>query len=256
MLRTDTTDHVTWVRFARPEKLNAFTIEGQRDLRIALERAAGSSDTRVVVLIGEGSAFSVGADRYLLDGSATQRAAGAGIDAGAEFERLVDALGGCPKPLIAAVNGLAVGLGCTLLLHCDLVVAARSARLRLPFTSMGITPEAASSVLLPARARWDEAVWAMLSSEWIEADRARHIGLVWRVVADDELVTETAAVASALAHLDPAAVVATKGLLTAGRREMVRTAHEREMLAMASLLGRSGPGTGSLPTDTRPRGNT
>jgi enoyl-CoA hydratase/carnithine racemase len=250
MLRSETVARVTWLRFERPERLNAFTVDGYRDLRVELESSAADPGVHAVVLTGDGRAFSVGADRSLLDGATTEAAAG-GLDAGAEFERLVTVLSTFPKPLIAAVNGLAVGFGCTMLLHCDLVVAASSARLRMPFTSLGIAPEAASSALLPGRVRWDEAMWAMLSSEWIEADEAQQIGLVWRVVADDELASETAAVAATLARLDPAAMVATKRLLTTGRREVVRAAHEREIAAMAALIARPGTDEESGPTDTR-----
>jgi len=217
----------------RPERLNAFTADDYRDVRLAFERAASDDGTRVIVLTGSGRAFSAGADRALVDGSA-------GADelrrAGDEFVAMLDAVDACEKPVVAAVNGLAVGIGCTILLHCDLVVSAASARFRFPFTALGVAPEAGSSVLLPARARWGDALWAMLSSEWIDAPAALAMGIVWRVVPDDALGAAAEDVAGTLAALDPAAVAATKRLLVAGRADAVRGAIAREHAEMAALV--------------------
>lgn len=233
-----TADGVTWIRFRRPERLNAFTVADYRDLRVALERAADDEDTGVVVLTGDGRAFSAGADRSLLDPSVPPDP---DLDGGAEFDGLVDALAGCPVPLLAAVNGLAVGVGVTMLLHCDLVVAAASARFRMPFTALGVAPEAGSSVLLPARVRFDEAMWALFSSEWIEAADAREMGLVWRVVADDELADRVQGWAESIAANDPEAVRTAKRLLVAGRLDAVREASAAEVDAMRHLMSRHRP---------------
>ncbi len=227
-------DGTTWLTLDRPEALNAFTVTGYRDLRLAVERATGDHATRVIVLTGRGRAFSAGADRSLLDGTAD---ADGRATAGAEFDGMLDAFGRCEKPILAAVNGLAVGIGCTLLLHCDLVLLAASARLRLPFTALGIVPEAGSSALLPARVRWSDAVWALLSSEWIDAPAALAMGLAWRMVDDDALLTEAATAAATIAAQDPAAVAATKRLLGAGRADVVRAAMAREQAEMGRLLG-------------------
>jgi enoyl-CoA hydratase/carnithine racemase len=232
MIRHDTRDGVAWITLARPERLNSFVVADHRALRAAVDAAHAAPDTRVVVITGEGRAFSAGADRSLLDGTASDEER---EQAGVEFTAMLEAFGRCELPVIAAVNGLAVGLGATLLLHCDFVVMAESARLRLPFTALGLGPEAGSSVLLPARARWDDALWAMLSSEWIDAADARAMGYAWRVVPDAQLLDETAAVAATLAALDPAAVAATKRLLLAGRAEAVAGAMQREFAAMHEL---------------------
>jgi enoyl-CoA hydratase/carnithine racemase len=184
------------------------------------------------VLTGNGRAFSAGADRSLLeDGPSVDREL-----AGDEFRSMLDTLDRCDKPIIAAVNGLAVGIGCTLLLHCDLVLMAATARLLFPFTALGIVPEAASSALLPRRARWGDTLWAMLSSEWIEASSALDMGIAWRVVADEDLVDETDRVAGILASRDPAAVAATKRLLVSGRADIVREAMDREAAEMRTLI--------------------
>ena len=224
----------TWLTFARPEQLNAFTVAGYRELRIALQRLASDDATRVVVLTGSGRAFSAGADRSLLDGSLP---AAEGKRAGEEFELLLDVLGTFAKPLFAAVNGLAVGFGCTMLLYCDVILVAETARLRMPFTALGIVPEAGSSVLFPARVRWADAMWSMLSSEWIDAAAAHQMGLAWRVVPDADLTARTAAAAEVLGALDPKSVGATKRLMTEDRHRAARLANTREIAQMGVLLG-------------------
>lgn len=235
MLREWTTDQVTWLCLDRPERLNSFTVADYRDLREGVERAVADPGTRVIVVTGTGRAFSAGADRSMLERRPDQPP---DPDALPEFKAFLAALYECEKPLLAAVNGYAVGIGCTMLLHFDLVTAAESATFRMPFTSLGILPEAASSVLLPTRVRWDDAMWALLSSEWIDATAAHEMGLVWRVFPDAELADRTADVARTLASLDPDAVVVTKRLVTAGRSDVVRMAIDREMAAMGDLSRR------------------
>lgn len=225
----------TWLTFTRPENLNAFTIEGYTELRIALQRLSSDDDTRAVVLTGTGRAFSVGADRSLLSGSMPEEQRRSG---GGEFAALLDTLSTFSKPLFAAVNGLAVGLGATMLLYCDVILVAETARLRMPFTALGLVPEAGSSALFSARVRWADSMWAMLSSEWIDATAAHQMGLAWKVVADSELIGETAAAARVLTELDPKSVSATKRLMTEGRHEAARRANEREMVEMRALLER------------------
>jgi enoyl-CoA hydratase/carnithine racemase len=231
-VRDDVRDGVLWLTLDRPDRLNAFTPESYRQLELAIRRAAADSEIRAVVLTGKGRAFSAGADRSLVDGSASEAELAL---AGEAFEGMLQAFAACDTPVVAAVNGLGVGLGCTILLHCDLVLMAESARLRLPFTAMGIVPEAGSSVLLPARARWGDAAWAMLSSEWLDAPTALAMGLAWRVVPDEDLIGETERVTATIAALDSAAVAATKRLLTTGRDELLRAAMEREARAMQAL---------------------
>lgn len=232
MVRVERRGAATWLVLDRPEALNAFTAASYEALNVGLDVAAADDDTRVVVVTGSGRAFSAGADRSLIDGRAddAERAR-----AGAGFTAMLEKLGASEKPVLAAVNGLAVGVGCTMLLHCDLVVLAASARLRLPFTALGIVPEAGSSVLLPAQVRWPDAMWHLLSSEWIDAEDGRAMGLAWRVVPDDELVARIDEVVATLAALDPAAVAATKRLLVEGRADAVRAAMAREAAAMGTL---------------------
>jgi enoyl-CoA hydratase/carnithine racemase len=225
---------LVWVSFDRPERLNAFTGRDYRDLTNTLHRCQAESTIRAVILTGRGRAFSVGADRSLLDPNSAEEERRA---AGDEFARLLDVLATFDKPLFAAVNGLAVGFGATLLLYCDVVLFAQSARVRLPFTELGIVPEAGSSALLTGRVRWADAMWTALSSEWCDADAAHAMGLALRVIPDDGLLDETATAASAIARLDPRAVTATKRLMTAGRADVARQAISRELAEMRRLAG-------------------
>ena len=221
-----------WLEFNRPQSLNAFTVVGYRGLREALDRLATDDTVRVVVLTGRGRAFSAGADRSLLDATLSDSERRL---AGEEFGQLLETLGSFPKPLFAAVNGLAVGFACSLLLYCDVVILAETARLRFPFTALGIVPEAGSSALLPTRARWADAMWAMLSSEWIDAADAVRIGLAWRCVRDADLLEEATRASAVVAAHDPRSVAATKRLLMSGPFGEARHAIRRELDEMQAL---------------------
>jgi enoyl-CoA hydratase/carnithine racemase len=223
---------VAWLTFDRPERLNAFTGTGYQELRVALQRLARDDAARAVVLTGRGRAFSAGADRSLLDAASPKAER---QRAGDEFFQLLDVLGAFEKPLLAAVNGVAVGFGCTLLLYCDLVLIAETARLRFPFTALGMVPEAGSSALLPMRMRWADAMWAMLSSEWIDAAAAFQTGLAWRVVPDAELVEHVSSAAALISTHDADAVAATKRLMIGGRRNAALDAINRELAEMEAL---------------------
>ena len=111
-------------------------------------------------------------------------------DQGSHFTSLIDALADFPKPLICAVNGVGVGIGTTILGYADLVFMSSEARLKCPFTSLGVAPEAASSYLLPQLIGRQNAAWLLMSSEWVSAEEALRMGLVWRVCEPDELLPE------------------------------------------------------------------
>jgi enoyl-CoA hydratase/carnithine racemase len=241
-----------WLEFDRPQCLNAFTVAGYRGLREALDRLATDDMTRVVVLTGRGRAFSAGADRSLLEAASPD---GERRRAGEEFGSLLETLSSFPKPLFAAVNGLAVGFGATILLYCDVVILAETASLRFPFTALGTVPEAGSSTLLPARTRWTDAMWAMLSSEWIDAADAVRTGLAWRSVPDDDLLDEATRASTVVAAHDPRSVAATKRLLTSGFFGEVRQAIRRELEEMQALLWkarRAETHSAGRPYDTEP----
>jgi len=226
-------DGVRLLTFNRPERLNSFTAVDYRDLHLALDECLDDDSIHAVVLTGAGHAYSAGADRSLLQPNADSSDLS---DAGTEFTRLLEVFGDFDKPLIAAVNGVAVGFGATMLMCCDLVVVAETARLRLPFTALGIVPEAGSSALLPLRLRWPDLTWALMSSDWIDATAAVDMGFAWRCVPDHLLLEETLNAAAIISKLDNAAVRATKRLMTAGRAELATAAIQRELAELRQLL--------------------
>ena len=182
------------------------------------------------MLTGAGRAFSAGQD---LDEMA-RLAAGEQIDSG--FPDLLAALQAFDKPLVAAVNGAAVGIGFTLLPHCDLVLAAESARFRTPFAEMGVPPEAASSYLFPARMGWQRAAEVLFTSPWLSAADAVEAGIVLRVVPDGTVVDEALALARQVAEAPLAALRSIKGAMLGARADAVAAARAREEAAFAALF--------------------
>ena len=215
-------DRVRRLTLDRPEALNAFTPALFDAVAGALTEAAADPEIGCVVLTGAGRAFSSGSSLGDSNGS------GDGDDDGAAYERFLVVLEGFPKPLIAAVNGLAVGIGTTLLGHCDLVLAATSARFRMPFTSLGLVPEAGSTATMPALMGRQAAAHALFGSGWVSAEEALATGLVWRLVADEELAEEAQAVAAAIAAHPVESLVATKEFLLAARGPAAAAARLRE----------------------------
>jgi enoyl-CoA hydratase/carnithine racemase len=222
------TGGVCELRLNRPEKRNAITIDMYDTLWDALVRAEGDDAVRVILLSGAGASFSAGNDLgdFL-------NAPPAGEDRGSvRFVRLLPKI---RKVLIAAVHGSTVGIGVTLLLHCDLVVAARNARLSMPFVKLGLVPEAASSLLLPRLVGHQRAAELLLLGTPIDSARAFNIGLVNRVVEDDVLHEEARALAQTVAEQPAGALRATKQLL---RSETGLTARiEEELQAFQERLG-------------------
>ena len=232
VLRREDREGVRLLTLDRPHALNAFDDDLYDALRDALLDAAERPDVAVVVLTGAGRAFSAGQD--LGEMAAPRRHADAAPHG---FEPFMDALDSFPKPLVAAVNGTGVGIGLTLLLHCDLVLMAEGARLRAPFVSLGVTAEAGSSALLPARLGWQAASHLLYTAAWLDAEAAVACGLAWRCVPAERLLEEALAVARAIAAMPVESLVATKRLLLAGRLDAVRAARVREGVEFARLLG-------------------
>jgi enoyl-CoA hydratase/carnithine racemase len=199
-------DRVLRVRLNRPEKKNALTHAMYDALTAALERAEADPAIRAITLTGTGDSFSSGND--LAD--FLQQPAQSGES---PVMRFLAAIARAPKPIVAGVNGLAVGIGVTMLLHCDLVYAAEGASFQLPFVNLGLVPEAASSLLLPRLAGHQRAAELMLLGERFDAGAARAIGLVNAVVPAASLDAELDARAAALAAKPPAALRLAKALL-------------------------------------------
>jgi len=236
MLLVDDREGVRVLTLNRPEALNAFDTPLYDACAAALHEAAARADIACVVLTGTGRAFSAGQD--LGEMSRINPAAGAsGDDAGPGFPRFIDTVAAFEKPLIAAVNGLGVGIGLTVLLHCDVVLIARGARLRAPFVPLGVVPEAAGSLLMPAVMGGQRAALALYTGEWLTADDAVECGLALRAVEPDALLSDTMEIAGRIARMPVTSLVETKRLVVAGRIDAVRAARAREDAAFAHMVG-------------------
>ena len=219
----------------RPGKLNAFTPEGYRILAGALDGAAADPGVAVCVVTGRGRAFSAGVDLDVMGRP------GGSAELGADFDPLLARLAGFPKPLVAAVNGLAVGFGATLLLHCDLVVVDEGAHIQMPFIALGTCAEAGSSWLLPQRVGAQQAAWLVLSGAPLSADDAVACGFALRRAPAGRALEEAVAVAEQIgAHRVPA-LVANKALLRQGMVPRIDEVWRREKAAMAALARELGP---------------
>jgi enoyl-CoA hydratase/carnithine racemase len=240
VLRIDDHDRVRLLTLDRPESLNAFSSALYHAVNDALVDAAARDDIAVVVITGNGRAFSAGQDlgEMARIGNADDRAADAGSGAtGHGFVPFMDTLSMFPKPLVAAVNGLAVGLGLTMLAHCDLVLVSDDARLRAPFVSLGVVPEAASSALLPAVMGWQAAAHAFFTGSWIDAQQAVDTGLAWARFPGDKLLAESMELAQSIAVMPIVSLVRTKALMRAARGPIVADARGREDADFAQLTG-------------------
>ncbi len=216
----------------RPQQLNAFNDAHYDAFAAALRSAADDPRVSVLVVTGAGRAFSAGQDLGELGNRPKYEDA---REHG--FQPFMDELQSFPKPLIAAVNGIGVGIGLTMLLHCDLVLIAESARLRAPFVSLGVTAEAASTALLPARIGWQETAHLLYTAAWLPAARAVEIGLAWRCVPESRLMAESLGVADEMAALPVTSLVATKRLLLDARMDSINVARERENRVFGTLEG-------------------
>ena len=232
VLRVETRDRVRLLTLDRPEALNAFDDALYDAVRDALHAAADDPSVAVVVITGAGRAFSAGQDLGELERPPRHTD---GRPHG--FPSFIAAVEAFPKPLLAAVNGIGVGIGLTLLPHCDLVLIAEHARLRAPFVSLGVTAEAGSTLLLPATIGWQQTAHLLYTASWLDAERAVAVGLAWRSVPGERLLEETLAVARQIAAMPIPSLVATKVLLLAARLEAVRVARARETVRFDRLAG-------------------
>ncbi|GAW48273.1 MULTISPECIES: enoyl-CoA hydratase/isomerase family protein [unclassified Nocardioides] len=218
----------------RPDALNAFDEALYDATTEALREAADDPGVAVVLLTGNGRAFSAGTDLLEMHARATDPGFVPGTHG---FAGLVDALVDFPKPLVCAVNGVGLGIGTTILGFADLAFMSATARLKCPFTSLGVAPEAASSYLLPLLLGRQDAAWVLLSAEWVSAEQAQEIGLVWRVCEPDDLLPEARRHAELLAARPISSLIAVKRTMTEPLRAGIAAARERENAAFAELMG-------------------
>jgi enoyl-CoA hydratase/carnithine racemase len=227
-------DGVRLVTFNRPEARNAFNWALYEAATGALIAAAADDAVRVVVLTGAGTAFSAGQDLKEMAALVTGEA---DPEAAKGFRGFMDALCGFDKPLLAAVNGVGVGLGFTMLAHCDIVLVSDEARLRVPFAELGVPAEAASSYLFPLRMGAQRAAEVLFTGAWVTAPEAVEAGIALRRVAPEALLAETMALAQRIASGSPEALRAIKALMLAPQATAVAEARRREDEAFARLLG-------------------
>lgn len=215
----------------RPDKKNALSLAMYRQLTAALQQAERDPAVKVVVLQGSASCFSSGNDLqdFLSAGA---------LDANHPTVAFIYQLNACSKPIIAAVAGLAIGIGTTALLHCDLVYAAPGCRFQMPFTQLGLCPEAASSLLLPQLIGYQRAAQYLLLGDSFDTDQALTMGLVNQQVAADELLAFVAAKALQLATLPAEAVQQSKALLRGKVKRKAEKVITVELEVFSELLQR------------------
>jgi len=216
-------NHILRIQFNRPQKKNALTPAMYDALREAIERANDDTSIHVITLTGSGDSFCAGNDlnTFLSD---------PGSDAAARF---IMAIAAAQTPIVAAVNGVAVGVGVTMLLHCDLVYAAEDAKFNFAFIDLGLLPEAASTYLLPRMLGYTGAAELLMLGEAFTADKACECGIVNQVVKADALADLAQSKAAQLAEKPPEALRQTKMLLRRGSAKAV----EETMALELGLIG-------------------
>ncbi len=205
----------------RPDKLNALTLAMYDAMTVALESAEQDKQIRVILIHGTDNCFTSGNDLRDFAGNPP-----AGENS--PVFRFLRAISQAQKPVIAMVSGAAVGIGTTMLLHCDLVYADETARFRLPFVNLGLCPEAASSYLLPKLVGHLRASEILLLGETIDAEKALEIGLVNRIFPHPDLLDQVMAKAVQLAAQPPASVRLTKSLLKENQAQQVAEVMSKE----------------------------
>jgi enoyl-CoA hydratase/carnithine racemase len=211
---TENRDGILRIEINRPEKKNALTAAMYQALADAIKAAEADARVRVMLIQGKADLFTSGNDlQDFLDHPPR--------DEQQPVFRFLYGISQAQKPIVAAVAGAAVGIGTTMLLHCDLVYAAPNARLQLPFVNLGLVPEAASSLLLPALAGYQRAAELLLLGEPFSAQKGKEIGIVTEVVPEGELLDFAMAQAKKLAQKPAASLRLSKQLMKQGQAQAV-----------------------------------
>ncbi len=229
-IQIERAEGVLTITLARPAKKNAITTHMYQVMADALASAQADQAVRVILLRGSGGHFSAGNDLEDFMKAPPQ-------DESAPVLQFLRQISLAPKPLVAAVAGVAVGVGVTMLLHCDLVYAADTAMLSLPFAQLGVCPEAASSLLLPRLAGHQIAAEKLLLGEPFDALEAHRIGLVNRVLPAAELDAYAAKQAAKLAALPASSLRVTKALLKQGSSAEIGVRINEEVRHFGQMLG-------------------
>lgn len=228
-IQTDLTDRVLTIRIARPAKKNALTLAMYAGMTAALVRASGDDEVRAVLITGGPECFTAGND--LMDFLHSPP-----TSPDSPVVQFLPTLRDFPKPLVAAVCGVAVGIGTTLLLHCDLAYAGSNARFHLPFVDLGLVPEAGSSLLLPQLLGQRKAAQLLMLAEPFGAQQALAYGFVNGVYEPEEVEKVARSKALALAAKAPSALRETKRLMKAAHAKTIASHMDAELAVFGRLL--------------------
>ncbi len=219
-------NHILKIQLTRPQKKNALKPDMYHSMREAIENANDDTSVHVIYITGSEDSFSAGNDLMTFVQDPTSTAA-------AEF---IMAIAKAQTPIVAAVNGLAVGVGVTMLLHCDLVYAVDSATFNFAFIDLGVVPEAASSYLLPQMVGQRRASELLMLGEKFDAQTAHKVGIINQVVSADDLASVAWSKAEQLASKPPQALRQTKMLLKRGNAQAVEETINHELGVFAERL--------------------
>ena len=215
------------IRFNRPEKMNAITRDMYAGLAHHLYEAAGDFSVRCVLLTSEGDHFTAGNDiRDFMSNPPAEE--------DSDVVKFLASLLDFPKPLLACVKGNAIGVGTTMLLHCDVVVASPSAKFSMPFTSLGLVPEAGSTKLFPELVGYQRAAKIFMTGESFSADEALQMGMIASIASDPE--QEAIEIAERIAQQPPQAIINTKALMKANKHDAVAAVIRAEFQIFALAL--------------------
>ena len=224
-------DGILHIEFNRPDKKNAITGAMYQTMDNALKEADTDDQVRVILISGKPEIFTAGND--LEDFMKTSTAGAISTRPVGEF---MANLSGASKPVVAAVSGAAVGIGTTLLMHCDLIYAADNAKFTMPFTQLGLCPEFASSLLFPQIVGYPRAAEKLLLGEAFSAQEAYDMGLVSKVVPHDELTNFAKVQATKLAALPPSSLRVTKSLMKSAQAASITARMQEENMHFGTML--------------------
>ncbi len=230
---------VEWITLKRPDRLNALTATMSHELEAAFGDAAAEGPVRCIVLTGEGRGFCAGQD--LTEFEAAYRSGGRPDIAEhlrSSYHRLIPLIVDTPKPVIAAINGVAAGAGLSLALACDLRLASDAAKFTQAFVKIGLIPDSGGTYLLPRAVGYAKALELSITGDLIDAEAALRAGLVSRVLPEASFRDEVVALAERLASMPTMAVAATKSLLQGALHLTLGEALEREA-AVQSEMGQT-----------------
>lgn len=217
------------IRLNRPEKKNAITTAMYARMTEALHEADNHADIRAVAFLGTDNCFSAGND---MGDFLTYALGGGGRPSAADF---LQALATCDKPMVSGVDGLAIGIGTTIHLHCDMTIASDRSLFRTPFVDLALVPEAASSLIAPRVMGHQRAFALLAAGESFSAEQAREAGIVWKVVSPNAVEAETLALAANLAAKPPHAMKIARNLIR-GNGDDVLARMDEELVHFTAQL--------------------